>query len=337
MRIQTFDILLDILRPGITKKDTRMRKYISAEERLILTLRFLATGLSYAALHLEFLLGKSTISGIVRDTCTEIWRRLHQEVMPEPKMANWLNIAQGFQDTCQFPHCIGALDGKHIRVRKPPGSGTQFYNYKQFFSVVLLALVDSNYRFIIVDIGAYGRTGDSRVFSSSIMGRRLCNNELDLPPPSHIPGANLDAVPYMMVADEAFQLSRNVMRPYPRRGLDYRRRIFNLRLSRARRLVECSFGILSAKWRVLQSAIQLSEGNVNGMIKACVVLHNFTRYHDCPSSAAGEVDSANTVLTTTRVLPSRRQPSGLKVRDVLTNYFVSPEGSTVWQDNAVLQ
>ncbi|CAJ0962813.1 unnamed protein product [Ranitomeya imitator] len=53
--------------------------------------------------------------GIVRDTCTEIWRRLHQEVMPEPKMADWLNIAQGFQDTCQFPHCIGALDGKHIR------------------------------------------------------------------------------------------------------------------------------------------------------------------------------------------------------------------------------
>ncbi|XP_069624175.1 uncharacterized protein [Ranitomeya imitator] len=255
MRIQTFDILLDILRPGITKKDTRMRKSISAEERLILTLRFLATGLSYAALHLEFLLGKSTISGIVRDTCTEIWRRLHQEVMPEPKMADWLNIAQGFQDTCQFPHCIGALDGKHIRVRKPPGSGTQFYNYKQFFSVVLLALVDSNYRFIIVDIGAYGRTGDSRVFSSSIMGRRLRNNELDLPPPSHIPGANLDAVPYMMVADEVFQLSRNVMRPYPQRGLDYRRRIFNLHLSRARRLVECSFGILSAKWRVLQSAI----------------------------------------------------------------------------------
>ncbi|XP_069606366.1 uncharacterized protein [Ranitomeya imitator] len=245
---------------GETSSDTAV-----VEGSLKPNYRFLSTGLSYAGLHLECLIGRSTISGIVWATCIELWARLHKLVMPEPKMEDWVKIAHGFQDNCDFPHCIGALDGKYIRVRKLPNSGSQFYNYKQFFSVVLLAVVDSHYRFIIVNIGAYGRTGDSRVFNSSIMGRRLGENQLDLPQ-RQIPGSNVEAVPYVLVADEAFQLTRHVMRPYPHRNLDHQGRVFNLQLSRARRLVECTFGILCAKWRVLQSAIQLSESNVNEVI-----------------------------------------------------------------------
>ncbi|XP_069595381.1 uncharacterized protein [Ranitomeya imitator] len=336
MSIRTFDMLLEILRPGLTYQDTWMRKAISAEERLLLTLRFLATGLSYAGLHLEFLIGRSTISVIVRTTCSQIWLKLNEVVMPEPKMDDWLKIATGFQNTCDFPNCIGAVDGKHIRVRKPPNSGSQFYNYKQFFSVVLLAVADSNYRFIIVDIGAYGRTGDSRVFNSSIMGRRLRDNQLNLPPPQQLPGSNAEAVPFVLVGDEAFQLTRHVMRPYPRRNLDHRRRVFNLRLTRARRLVECAFGILVAKWRVLQSAIQLSEASINEVIKACVILHNFTRIHDCLSTNLQNHVMTNHSRPPPYVPPRRRPLSGLKVRDVFTNYFLSPQGATPWQDYAIL-
>ncbi|XP_069582609.1 uncharacterized protein [Ranitomeya imitator] len=334
MTIRTFDMLLEILRPGLTYQDTRMRKAISAEERLLLTLRFLATGLSYAGLHLEFLIGRSTISGIVRKTCFQIWEKLHDVVMPEPKQEDWLKIASGFKDTCDVPNCIAAVDGKHIRVRKPPNSGSQFYNYKQFFSVVLLAVADSNYRFIIVDIGAYGRTGDCRVFNASIMGRRLRDNQLNLPP-QQLPGSNAEAVPFVLVGDEAFQLTRHVMRPYPRRNLDHRRRVFNLRLSRARRLVECAFGILVAKWRVLQSAIQLGEATINEVIKACVILHNFTRIHDCSSPNIDVNLMSNVILPTPYVPPPRRPISGLKVRDVFTNYFMSPQGATPWQEYAI--
>ncbi|XP_069582791.1 uncharacterized protein [Ranitomeya imitator] len=297
---------------------------------------FLSTGLSYAGLHLEFLIGRSTISGIVRSTCSQIWAKLQELVMPEQKQADWLKIALGFQDTCDFPKCIGAVDGKHIRVRKPPNSGSQFYNYKQFFSVVLLAVVDSIYRFIIVDIGAYGRTGDSRVFNLSIMGRRLCDKQLDLPPPQQLPGSNAEAVPFLLVGDEAFQLTRHVMRPYPRRNLDHRRRIFNL-ISKPQRLVECAFGILVAKWRVLQSAIQLSEATVNEVIKASVMLHNFTRIHDCSSADIAEHMLSNVIRPTPHGPRPRRPLSGIKVRDVFTNYFVSPHGATPWQDYAVSQ
>ncbi|XP_069586524.1 uncharacterized protein [Ranitomeya imitator] len=312
-----------------------MRKAISAEERLLLTLRFLSTGLSYAGLHLEFLIGCSTISAIVRSTCLQIWEKLHELVMPEPKQEDWLKIASAFKNTCDFPNCIGAVDGKHIGVRKLPNSGSQFCNYKQFFSVVLLAVADSNYRFVIEDFGAYGRTGDSRVFNFSIMGRRLRDNQLNLPPPQQLPGSNAEAVPFVLVGDEAFQLTRHVMRPYPRHNLDHRRRVFNMRLSRAWRLVECAFGILVAKWRVLQSAIQLSDATINEVIKACVILHNFTRIHDCSSDNIVDHLMDNVIRPTPYVPPPRRPLSGLKVCDVVSNYFLSPQGATPWQEYAI--
>ncbi|XP_077139271.1 uncharacterized protein LOC143804758 [Ranitomeya variabilis] len=72
--IPAFDRLLAIVSPHLTLHDTFMRKAISAEERLLITLRFLATGESYTSLHLQFRVGKSTICKIVRCTCTVIGR-----------------------------------------------------------------------------------------------------------------------------------------------------------------------------------------------------------------------------------------------------------------------
>jgi hypothetical protein len=52
-------------------------------------------------------------------------------------------IARRFEERWQFPHRIGALDGKHIMIKKPANSGSSFFNYKQTFSVVLMATVDA--------------------------------------------------------------------------------------------------------------------------------------------------------------------------------------------------
>ncbi|XP_075684243.1 uncharacterized protein LOC142652483 [Rhinoderma darwinii] len=266
MSVATFDILLVQIRTGITYKDTNMRRCISPEERLLVTLRFLATGNSYHSLHFEFLLGVSTISAIVTGTCVVLWLRLKTTVMPQPTTDHWLSIASDFNTTTQFPNCIGALDGKHIRVKKPPHSGSRFYNYKQFFSIVLLALSDSNYCFTIVHIGSYGSSADARIFRTSRMGHRLMCNLLSVPVPNHLPGSQGPPVPYVIVADEGFGLTSQVMRPFARRGLDDRRRIFNYRLSRARRCVECAFGIMSSKWRVFLTTMQLTPQNVTRVV-----------------------------------------------------------------------
>jgi hypothetical protein len=63
-----------------------------------------------------------------------------------------------------IPNCTGATDEKHVRIKMPSDSGSLFYNYKHFFSILLLALVDGNYCFILVDVEAVKKSSDSNVF-----------------------------------------------------------------------------------------------------------------------------------------------------------------------------
>ncbi|XP_077111117.1 uncharacterized protein LOC143766979 [Ranitomeya variabilis] len=272
MRIEHFDFLLAKMEDVIRRQDTRMRLAITPAERLMVTLRFLATGESMTSLHYQFRLGISTISGIVKDTCRAVWTTLQPEYIPQPSMEIWLRSAEEFQQICNFPNCVGAVDGKHIRIAKPAGTGSEYYNYKKYFSIVLMAIADANCRFLAVDIGAYGRSNDSQVLKNSPMGRCLYGESYDLPPARPLPGTNDPALEYVFVGDEAFQLSPHLLKPYSSRNLNHTKRVFNYRLTRARRVVECSFGILTAKWRVLLTAIKLKTTTIDKIIYVDVII-----------------------------------------------------------------
>ncbi|XP_069830296.1 uncharacterized protein [Dendropsophus ebraccatus] len=276
MSPEQFAELANLVRPDLTFTNTRLRQAICVEERLFITLRFLATGESYASLHFQFRVGVSTISGIVKCTCSVIWQKLQPMVMPSPTEETWRHVATGFQNVANFPHCLGAVDGKHVRVQQPPHSGSRYYNYKKYFSVVLMAVADANCRFVAIDVGAYGSTGDSRVLQTSQIGQQILRAGVTLPRAEPLPGSTYP-YPFVMVSDEAFPLMPNLLRPYPRRDLDTRKRIFNFRLSRARRVVECTFGIMCSQWRVLNTALRVDVNTTDVAIKACCVLHNYTR------------------------------------------------------------
>ena len=139
-----------------------------------------------------------------------------------------------------------------------------------------MALVDSDYKFLYVDIGCNGRVSDGGVFRGCTLQQALEQQTANIPPPSPLPGSE-ELVPHYVVADEAFPLKPYIMKPYSRRGLSEDQRVFNYRLSRARRVVENAFGILTNRWRVFFTTINQRPQVVESMILACCAMHNFLR------------------------------------------------------------
>lgn len=128
----------------------------------------MATGDSQQSQAFNFRVGRSTACNVIRETCTGIWIALNEIYLKSPNTANeWEQIANGMEESWNFPNCIGALDGKHIAIECPANSGSSYFNYKKFHSLVLMAMCDAQYCFTLVDIGHYGRDNDANIFNNS--------------------------------------------------------------------------------------------------------------------------------------------------------------------------
>jgi len=125
---------------------------------------------------------RSTVSGIVKEVCEAFWENLQPTVMPEPNEEIWRALENVFKEKWNFPHCVAAIDGKHVRIKAPPHRGSEIFNYKKNHSVVLLALVDANKRLLAVDVGQYGRVSDGNVFANSNIAMCLARPNIGLPP-----------------------------------------------------------------------------------------------------------------------------------------------------------
>jgi len=176
-----------------------------------------------------------------------------------------------FENAWNFPHVVGCLDGKPIRVVCPTDSGAMFFNYKKYFSVVLQGLVDADCKFIIVDMGGFGKQIDGGTFLASDLFSFIDGKRIVFPEPGFLPHSSV-IVLYVMLGDEA--LLPSLMKPYERNSLTDRRRNFNERLSRARKPVECAFGILYSKWRIISKAIETEVDLADNIVKFICVLHN---------------------------------------------------------------
>ena len=119
---------------------------------------------------------------------------------------DWKKIEERFRNRWNVPHAVGALDGKHIyAIKKPKKSGSEYLNYKGYFSLVLLALVDANYRFLWVNVGASGSSSDVQIFNRSKLKRRIKNGTLGLLPPEPLGPGGPD-LHYLLLGDDAFAL-----------------------------------------------------------------------------------------------------------------------------------
>ncbi|XP_071316449.1 uncharacterized protein [Trachinotus anak] len=189
LTVAQFEDLLARIGARISRMDTNYRRSIPAAERLSICLRYLATGDSFRTIANSFRVRVSTVSKIVDDVVSTIWDSLVDDFMSVPTTDEWRSIAGRFEERWNFPLCCGAVDGKHVVLKAPANSGSQFYNYKGTYSIVLLAVVDSEYRFRVVDVGGYGRSSDGGILANSAFGQALRSGTLHLPSDLPLPGA----------------------------------------------------------------------------------------------------------------------------------------------------
>ena len=153
-----------------------------------------------------FRVSHNAISTLIPEVCQALIDELSPEVIQPPVTEDeWLEVAAAFHQKWNFPHCLGAVDGKHIHIQCPPGGGSEFYNYKRFHSIIMLAMCDANYVIRWMNIGASGSHSDAQLFNRSELQRVLDNNIAKVPQPRPLPGTQ-DSMPFFVIADDAFPL-----------------------------------------------------------------------------------------------------------------------------------
>lgn len=247
--------------------------------------RFLAAGDSLKSLHYNFRVGISTAFNIICETCEALWDVLTPVYLKFPEEEDWLKIAADFRDKLNFPNCVGAVDGKQIEIVAPNRSGSMYYNYLKYFSTILLAICDAHKNFVYVDIGAFGTQSDGGVLFHSTLGQRSDKNQLNFPPPMPLPHTNTP-FPFFVIGDSAFPLTEHLFTPYVGNHSDLSdiEVNFNEEQASVRKVIENAFAILVRRWQVFTGPIEMNPKNVDKIVKAAIVLHNYIKSFDDEAS-----------------------------------------------------
>ena len=126
--------------------------------------------------------GKVDHNKFVQEVWDTIIRAYRDEVMTyTTSPEDWLEVESVFCQRWNIPHALGALDGKHIPIRCPRRGDSLYHNYKGFHPIVLLALVDRDYKFLWVDLGAAGSSSNVQIFKHSDLRHKIEDSTIGFP------------------------------------------------------------------------------------------------------------------------------------------------------------
>ncbi|KAL3676674.1 hypothetical protein R1sor_026622 [Riccia sorocarpa] len=204
-----------------------------------------------------------------------------------PGPAEMERVSAHFFRKCGLPNCQGAIDGSHIPVRGPGGEQHQgdYSNRKQYYSIVLQAVVDADGAFLDTFVGFPGSCHDRRVLQVS-------------PFYDNVQAGNFLAGP---------------------------ERLFTDRQIRGRLVVEQSFGILKARFRILETGITSSITWAATLVQACCVLHNYLIRNRLQGLDRNIRDQHMRQRSSSGVREhsSESSHSGQRIRDALADYLIS--------------
>ena len=299
----TFNYLLTKIRCKLERQFVT-EEPISPALRLAICLYRLGRGSYYYTIAEMSGLGISTVCTITSEVSQAIidclWKESVSKYMPKSP-EDFKEKIIDMNVMWQFPSCWAALDGSHIPIKCPTGgmiACKEYHNFKIFYSIVLMGMVDSHYRFIWARCGYPGNSHDAIILQSTQLWSDIKEGTC-IPEIKNVIGG-VNVLP-LIIADSAFPLEKWLMKPYGDAVLSEKQKYFNYRLSRARMVTEGAYGQLKGRWRVLLKKCESTDEEVRRCTLACVVLHNV-----CIEK--GDTISPKLDLSTDPVTHQRRDP-----------------------------
>ena len=220
-----------------------------------------------------FGVSKATISVSLRIVCNVLVDNLGQTLIKFPSTVEEIKASvRSFENKFQIPCVIGYVDGTHIPIKMPSENHHDYFCYKMKYSLNCQAICNENGYFIDVEVKWPGSVHDAQVYTNSSVNKILVSKKL----PSHfqelVPG--FAPVPPILLGDPAYPLLPNIIKEYPSCS-NQKEITFNNALRSTRNQIECAFGRLKARWRILNRAVDVETDFAPTLIYSCFVLHNF--------------------------------------------------------------
>ena len=274
---ETFQTLVGILGPWLTRQNTQFRGCISPEKVLVLGIYRLAHGNSYVSIEPVFNVGKSTVIEAIQDIVGALYELKDEYIHFPETVVETAASTQTFRDLSRLLNIVGAIDGTHIRINAPRESAVDYFNRYQQHDFGIQAVADGNILFLDFSAGYPGSMHDARILQNSLAEQRTLYQRAEQGDILNGPVVDVDGHeigPYLL-GDSAYPISPWLQKPFPEAARDLSEIRFNRELSSARVKIECAFGCLKSRWRILQKRL---DSNLAFSVKtaiACAVLHNF--------------------------------------------------------------
>ncbi|KAL3689513.1 hypothetical protein R1sor_015822 [Riccia sorocarpa] len=323
---QLFQWVCTRLGPSIQKQDTRFRNAVPVEVRVGVTLFRLCTGSSYFNTGDRFGVGESTAHEIVEETVKAVVQVLGPEMVYWPRGTEMERVTAQFFRKCGLPNCQGAVDGSHIPIRGPGGDEHQgdYSNRKSFYSILLQAVCDADGVFLDTFVGLPGSVHDRRVLQVSPFFENV-QRGVFLSEPTVTINGNYELRPYIL-GDAGYTQERWLMAPFNLTSRSSAKlRLYNERHVRGRLAIEQAFGILKARFKILETGITSSVTWAATLVQACCIFHNFLLKNRLQTLDRNVVDTdmrtrtAGSRVATEEDIPRR----GNEVRNQLADYLLA--------------
>ncbi|KAJ3641886.1 hypothetical protein Zmor_028356 [Zophobas morio] len=238
---------------------TERNDCLSAENQVLLTLRFLATG-SFLSVAGDFCgVHKSTASRTVKRVTVALANLRHRYIKMPQTYEEILTCRQQFFNIARFPRCIGAIDCSHVKIQSPGGDSAEiFRNRKQFFSLNVQTVSDTNLKILDIVSRWPGSAHDAHIFRNSALCARF---EM---------GQFRDSV---LVGDSGYPVKKYLVTPLLNINSNAEN-LYNESLIRTRNVVERSYGVWKRRFPCLAMGLRLKLDTVQALTVATAILHN---------------------------------------------------------------